>query len=374
MSNPGMSTLTFHNFRLVKDRDFLSEPRKEGKKIVLFFGMSKVSSALIPELFDKEVGGNIYSYNLSTPALSIDTGYYVLKKYLQNHPAPEFIVIRDQGVEGRHDMFGNPHWEGAAAMGADMADIFERAIIAKNTNIMLSYFLPSRRWFKRIHLIQTIERRTKKIWEYAVRYREQHDKWPPAGLILPKLKSLRDAIIASLKECHKKRYNKRIDMWTSTRGWHDFTRTKIEKRSDPTKKLYNELIDQRTDEKYSEKRELELYDTLPEIHNPYVYKLFDLAKQHNIKILLVGDMTSFEGKELFIWRQNINNKTEIFWRSLQEKYDNIYFTENGYKVKFYERDCFADFSAAGGHHLNRKGAEKYTKEIAREFKSTFKEY
>ena len=377
ISNTGMDVLTDLNFRLVKQRDFLSEPRKQGKKIVLFFGMSEVTAGLIPELFDKEVGGNIYSYNLSTPSLTIDSGYYIFKKYLQKHPAPDYIIIRSNATESRDDQFGNLHWEEKATIGKNMADIFEYAYLAKNTSILKNYFLPSRVWLKlvvsQIPFIRTIGVYSKHIYKFTVKYYKQHNKWPPAKLMVPRLKSFYDSIITNLKEGYKKRYNDRIEIWRLDRGWHTFHQNDIPKIRDEQKELLNEIVI-REREKISLEEKSKVFDVLPEVHNPYAYKFFDLAKEYNIKVLLIKEAASIANKEnIAVWRQNQANETTVFWRSLKKHYDNIYFEGEEYRIKYYDADYFADFTKSGnGHHLNKKGAQRYTKEAAEVFKSIFR--
>ena len=372
ISHPGMDLLAELNFKLVKQRNFLKQPRKEGMKIGLFFGASKVTAGLIPELFDKEVGGNIYSYNLSTPALTIDSGYYALKQYLQSHPAPEYIIIRANATEGRHDQFGNSHWEKKATIGKNMADIFEYAFLAKNTNILFNYFLPSRIWLKHATLNLIVERHLENIWGFITKHYKQHNKWPPSKSITPRLKSMYNAIVISLKEDHEKRYNERVEMWRSSRGWHTFHQNDIPKITDEQKELLNEIVI-REIEKSRLQEKSKVFDVLPELHNPYAYKFFDLAKEYNIKVLLIKEAASIANKEnIAVWRQNQVNETTVFWRSLKKYYDNIYFAGNISRILYYGRDHFADFTKnRDGHHLNRKGAERYTKEVAREFKSVF---
>ena len=367
IATPGVAVpLIDYNFKLVKEKsDFPGDPRAAGKKIVLFMGASEATAACIPDIFDVEAGSDIYSYNLSTPAMTIDGGYCLLRKYLHSHPAPDYIVIRDQATEGRDDHFGKTeNWAQNAAIGVNMYDVAERAFIAKNTGILLNYLLPSRVYMKFTTMpIQMFGSDIRHVWHYAVSYYKKHGKWPHAREISQKLKESYEPIVSI-----KKRNDDRINFWRSNRGWNEFYQEEVEEPSEEDA-LVKAMYEQELQQDEAEEERAQLLDPLPRIHNPYAYKLFDLAERRNIKVMLISNPHSLaEGKSRFIALRGLDAKVKIFWKSLQKKYDNIYFAGKGYRRKYYERDCFSD---KRGVHLNRKGAEMYTKTIALEFKSLF---
>lgn len=68
----------------------MSHSRGDEHYNFITLGDSRIKSAFIPQEFDDE---NLNSLNLSLGGSSTIEGYYTLKKYLENHEAPEYVLL-----------------------------------------------------------------------------------------------------------------------------------------------------------------------------------------------------------------------------------------------------------------------------------------
>ena len=94
--------------------------------------------------------------------------------------------------------------------------------------------------------------------------------------------------------------------------------------------------------------------------DPFAQEFFELAEKHNIKVILIPpyEIKPRERKDSIA-----GYRIPQAWEALQGKYENIYFSKDAYKPKYYEPGLFRD-----DLHLTPQGARRYTVEIAREFK------
>jgi len=305
-----------HKREWARHKGFFMNP--DGTDLVFFLGNSYIVMGIIPEAFDRENSCVTYSYNMALPALPLAPQYFMLKEYLKNNKAPRYIVMLLTPGGFRSDLF-----PGHCRHGAGLFEVAQYAILAENPQLLIDYIMPWRRSITDIKIFiyhKFIDLLPKKAHDIMNHY------YP--GYVNPE----------SLSKRHEEALLK-------NRGYLPYPQR-------PS--IGNARKDPRPSKKVSKGN-----GRNPD-YDPFVDKFFQLTRRKGIKVMLISGY--FKKGE----REQIQ-AVPALWEGLRKKYDNVYFANEGYKVRFYDPEYFADT-----WHLNEEGAEIYTKDIAGEFKSVFK--
>jgi hypothetical protein len=322
---------------LVRHKNIFKEA--QGRRLVFFIGNSKVLTGLDPELFDTGSGCGTYSYNLALPALQLAPHYFMLKEYLENNPPPEFIIMTFWPGVRKGGLFDT-----YAIQGAGVFEVLWYSFLKKDTRILANYFLPwklyssSAKKYVREQIIRMIL--SGKRWEiYKKNYgRSLSDKetYPHDWDYYYTSKFVHPVRFAKMREV----------LLAKQRGRYGLAEQAAQGGRLPDDYVFRKkgVSDGESD------------GELAETDDPFIDLFFTLALKNNIKVIMVADyMIAGE-------RQQMQSLPDA-WKRLKEKYSNVYFADNGYKMKFYEPKCFSDPA-----HLNNEGMQLYTREIAEEFK------
>ena len=281
----------------------------EEKPNVLYFGASGILSALIPEVFDSIMNQQTYSMNLALPALPIGAYYHYLLDYLDNNPAPEFIIMTYH-VDGEPVLLFNTYGNQGINFPREVVSYFMNR---SDKNQTVNYLLP-------FHV----------YWKSLFRY-FYNSVFNPSHI----------------KATRKK--NERIvqDM-IQERGYY-FIR---EQARFPDGKLPDDY----KEESDCSDCELKIFDPDSDI---YVDKFFSLTEELDIEVMLIS----------YPVREGVFKQFEAIpepIRKLVDRYENISIPEEGWKLPFYPNKYFSD-----PHHLNKSGALLFTREVAEEFNKTY---
>ncbi len=283
------------------------------KNNILFLGSSDLMTGIIPELFDSLSGDKTYSLNLALPALPIGPNYFTLIDYLDNNPAPEYLVLT---------LTLDDHPEILFAKNGTQGINFPREVLSyfvykKDKDVVLNYLLPCH-----LYMGEMIRYSFNEIL-HVLSQKDKH-------MVINKGEAI------SI-----------IDQMIIDRGFYSISN---QGKNDSLFMPENYIDSTDNNE------ELRTYGNFGD---PYLKKFLNLTKEREIKVLLVN----------YPVRKNRFKEIEAIHPEIQKILDNnshIRFSEEGWKSKIYKNKYFAD-----PKHLNMSGAEKYTREIYDELLNTF---
>jgi hypothetical protein len=307
----------------------------DDKDLVFFLGHSKILSALIPELFDRENAYGTCSYNLALPGLPLAPHYFMLKDYLEKNKPPKYVILLlNPGITGRD----NTIFSYFAIMGARPFEVLQYALIRKD-DIVLNYLVPSRvHWgFIRKYfvgkIIRLMPKAIKNLHKYAYSLQRRTDTQDRETI--ENLYKLEYIIPAEYAQ-QRKEFTRQHRGYSNNDEVFKAMGITIRKNA-----LSEEGAFARRKSRGEEK----------ETDDPFVVKFFELAKKHNIKVILISP---YEIKP----REGTGGSTGYhipeIWENLRNKYGNIYFSKDAYKPKFYEPQLFRD-----DLHLTARGKKVY---------------
>jgi hypothetical protein len=309
----------------------------DGKDIVFFMGNSKIAAGIIPRVFDKENMNTTHAYNLALPALPLAPHYFMLKDYLRKNEAPQYIVMQ-LSIGGYQNKFFPIY----AIQGAGLFEVLCYYSFRRDFSMVLNYLIPSRSYWPEVkrycigEILSVMPEEMRKMHRnrYYRRFRNKetyHHNW----------KYFYEAQYVSAK----KYMEERKEYLKINRGYYYI----IEQAA-----IGGKLPDDFTP-KRNEKKRPKMTD-----YDPFAERFFKLAEEHNIKIMLIESyQLSYKGRKI----DSENHKIPQSWISLKKRYENIGFSKNGFRPKLYPAHFFSDPT-----HLNPEGAERYTMEIAQEFR------
>jgi len=124
--------------RMVQNGEFHYMP---GKMNVLFMGTSRILAGIQPLLFDELNENRTHSYNLALPALPIGSAYFMLKDFLSQNPAPQYVVLELYLSRCRTcTLFNYYAVQGISGFGEKLT----LALHARNKSILWNILLPLR--------------------------------------------------------------------------------------------------------------------------------------------------------------------------------------------------------------------------------------
>jgi len=318
-----LNQLAIHSAKIYKDgASIICEAKRKAvrngqihherdKTNVLFMGASGMLAGLNPQVFDSLFNYQVNSINMALPALPIASYYHYLKDYLDNNPAPAYIIMTLQ-VEGEPFLLFNTYANQGINFPDELLSYFWNR---KDKNQVLNYLLP-------VHV-----------------YRNAVFQFLSNGLLAPE----------DITET-RQRNQHIIEQMVANKGYYFIQ----EQAKFPNGQLPND---------YSEPGDCDtcLKPIIDPFTDPYVDKFFTLTQQQGIEIMLVTYPTR-EGK-IAQYR-----KTPAIINRLVQAYPNISLPPEGWKFHFYANRFFSD-----PHHLNKAGSDDYTKAIATRFKQVYPE-
>lgn len=281
------------------------------KATVLYFGASGILSALIPEVFDSMMEHRTYSLNLALPALPIGPYYHCLLDYMENNPPPEYIIMAYHVDTEPILLFDTYANQGIDFPGEVISYFFNRG----DKNQTLNYLLP-------FHVYKD------PIFKYLY-----NSAFNPSDI--QETRSENNQIVSKM---------------LGDRGYYFI----MEQSKFPD----GRLPDDYSEESDCSDCEMKMYDPESDV---YVDKFFSLTREYDIQVLLVSHPVR-EGK----YGQFEETPEPI--RKLQNMYNNVSIPSEGWKIPFFENKYFSD-----PHHLNKSGAEKFSREIADLFREVYGE-
>lgn len=303
-----------------------------GRKKVFFMGDSKITSGIIPRVFDEENSFKTQSYNLSLPGLPLAPHYFMLRDYLDIYEPPYAIIIKP-----KPGGFNGTYFPLHATEGAGFSEVLGYTFRMKKPAVMFNFLFPSRqKWpfiekfimgevvkklpedFRRRHLQMFVE-------ENSLREKYPHD-WENVYQIW-------------YRRPHQYSEEKRKKITDEKGYFHFVDHTALGGH------LPLGFSDPKAKEQVPSSDQLDFYSK----------KFFCLARKYGIRILLIQDY-ELEGNE----RKEV--ELPELWKSLKDEYPNVILWTGGFEPKRYQASYFAD-----PVHLNPEGAMLYTRHIASEF-------
>lgn len=305
--NDGASIICKSKREMVRKNIYPDPP---GKKHVIFLGNSISLAGLIPSYFDSLNGNRTSSLNLSLPALSIGPQYFMFKEYLEQGNHPDFIILFLSLNLGE----AMNYFDKYAIQGIDFPDeVFSYLVHRKNKSVIINYVFPMNLYCP--HMV--------KYFYYLTRS---------------------------------------PDRIKSRRLTNDLNREKMilqkgyffiqEQARFPSLQLPDSFSEGLTPAK-----EPPDFDPFSDY---YTEKFFHLALKYHIRVLLVQSYARVNAIKQYaeVPRQ---------FSLLKSTYPNVYFADDGYKIKFCPNRYFSDLT-----HVNPSGARIYTNQISVEFNEVFK--
>ena len=285
---------------------------EKNKDNVLFLGTSRILAGISPTYFDELNGGKTYSYNLALPGLPISSAYFVLQDYLEKNPPPQYVVMQLYINRCRSCTLYNYYAVQGLTKPAEIFSLFEHLT---NKAIIFNYIFPFR-----IYKFHT----ARYIFD---------------SIFMPgRIRSIR------------KKNNAILNRMIENKGYYFIEEQAVAADN----MLPGDFIDDNAGGESINKASS--YDPFVD---PYVKMFFDLAHKSGIKVLLIQPA----------YRENQYLQYEempLQYAILLKQYNNVRIASEGWKLKFYENRFFSDPT-----HLNKDGAQQYTKEISMEFKEIF---
>ncbi len=306
----------------------------QGRKLVVFMGASAMVSGLIPELFDQLNKNRTYSVNLALPALPLAPHYYMLRDYLQNNnKAPDYIIMTL--LPGR---FRYGYFESYAPQGAGFGEMLELFWHSKNDRLLINYFIPSRLHYREVFGF---------LWGRIVSlFPDEWRQWNRRAVyrFLQNLETYPhdwDHLYESIFVDPEGFREARLEKIRADRGYYYFVEQAAAGGSLPKKLI-------------AEPKQI-VYDE----NDPFIAKFFRLTKENNIRVLIVSPF------RLAFGDKSEKNGVADLWEKVAERYDHVALGP-GPGDRYYGPEYFSDPA-----HVNRLGAERYTKELASEFRQAY---
>lgn len=302
----GAAVICEQKRKAVRKNLFPSSPDRQN---ILFMGNSVTLAGLLPEYFDSLNGGKSLSYNLSLPALPLGPQYFMLKDYLRNNKAPDYIIIYPVFDYGDTRNFFDKY----AIQGIKFPqEIISYLLHRDNKVVVMNYVFPMNLY--NVHMI---------------RYLFYLLKEPGA--------------IAE-----KKAYNQLItSLMVKSKGYY-FIREQAAFPGDRLPDQYRQAKDSN----------MAPYDYDPD-KDYYAKIFFDLAKEKNIKVLMIQKYARHYTTAQY-------DKEPVYFSKIAARYPNVKYVKGAYKIRFMENRYFADPT-----HLNPEGARIYTNEVFRQFREIY---
>jgi len=284
---------------------------EKNKINVLFVGTSRILAGIKPTLFDNLTGDETYSYNLALPALPISSSYFILKEYLAFNPPPQYIVmqlhINDCSVCSLVNYY--------SSQGLDqLEEVLSLFLNSPGKGIILNYFFPFRMYkFFAVQYVYNLIFHPKKI-EHLIK----HNRY-----IL----------------------NRMIE----ERGYYF-----IEEQAIPFEERLSNGIGGKKGGSPPDKQ-----SQFNPFIDPFVEKFFNLTQKKGIKVLLIQPVYRINQCLQF-------EKSPLQFQLVLDRYSHVFIAKDGWKLKFYKMKYFSDMT-----HLNRAGADRFTREIQQEFYDVF---
>ncbi len=336
--------------------------KREGAKIVLFMGNSRMASGVIPGVFDKENGRKTRSYNLSLIGLQMSPHYFMMRDYLKHHDPPDYVFI-DPSSGG----FQVESFPSYAIQGAGLSEVIKYAYYRRNIDVLLNYIIPSR-----IHWPEVTRYFLGKLIQSSPKYlRDKH-----RAIYMGRF-SGESAYEHNRKYFYESQYvdphgtmKRSLDLLRENRGYYFIVEQSSEngslvkediKRWFPNefKRYFNDENLLNAPKETCESKRIEEGDE--KVALPIFFeKFFDLMREYNIKVALTQSYI------LDVFKSEDCVPDE--WRELKKRYDNVFILEDLVREQGYEYKYFSDPG-----HLNRRGAVEYTKRVAQAFRLLQKE-
>ncbi len=278
---------------------------------VLFMGNSIILSGLVPDVFDRTLGGKVRSYNLALPTLGIGPAYFLVSDLVRRGTPPKYIVmpvIIDRGTgPSLFDYYG--------VQGATLRREALSFVQRQDKTALFNYVSPMRMY-------------THEIVKFTVN------------------SLLRRGDIADTR----RRNAAVIDQMFHDRGYYYIREEAI-------------FPDGTLPPDYGIDPHADLTPIAPMPfdfeEDPYVRRFFDLTHENHIQVLLID----------FIYRDRtlppFARQPELYAK-ITARYSNVRVTKTSWQRKFLPNAAFADQG-----HLNPAGAREFTRLIAREFQEAF---
>lgn len=282
---------------------------REGKRNILVMGNSSILAAFIPATFDSLLQQDYYSLNLGLPAAPLVMNYFTLKDYLDRNDSLDYILLNLNVY--------NPKWYGGfpkyGLQGiSSLSELYSFYTNISDKRIIKNFFMPCNIYLKAI---------TKYCFNAIFN---------------------RDDFYAMIQK-----NNDIVEKMARDRGYYFIKEQAL-------------FADDKLPDNFSEglapERELRIGNPFLD---PYVQQFFDLTRKSGIKVLLIHSPFRYGRLKQF-------SKIPYYYEIILNNYDNVFVAENGWKFKYYQNHFFSDKV-----HMNRKGAQEYTKDIAKEFKEVF---
>ena len=332
------------------------------KDLIFFFGNSRMSAGIIPDIFDASNNNASTSYNLSLIGLQLPVHYFLLKDYLRHNVPPKYILLNP--LSKGYDIESFPSY---AVQGAGLEEIIPYAFYRKNMDIFFNFILPAR-----LHWPETVRYFTGKILTLMPPgIRELHKKlylerfgnkeiWGHNRPYFYESQFLRP------EELHKNR----IELLKKQRGYYYaieestiggqvteqfLTNVGIELLDCPAR-----LNEQNNNEQNEKTPSKEDFDALID---PLTRKFFRLTQEKGITVVLLP--TYYMGRYplgCIATTGTPPRQPSPLYKYLQATYNNIYVLPDSGEIE-YPFTLFSDPS-----HLNPEGAKMYTQRIAESFK------
>ena len=288
----------------------MTGPKKEKLKYKnLFLGNSiAMSDIRAHEFHDALVlGGNL---------LTIIPNYYMFKRYLKNNHAPEYVFVNPQMANYDNAFF----WEAQKFDYMEYNDVLE---VMVNSSKVSDWATPESNVFT--FFLKATSIKLNLVHSYLTELKD--------GLFKPRSKT-QDVAIESM-EAH--------------RGYVNFAAIR---RSVRLRKLFETRKKLRVRPPEVELK-VEMNIKLPKIHELYVKKFANLAKEHNVKLVyILYPLSPIRLKKL---PYGFKDHFKDYYKKLTKEFSNVRIWT--YK-NFYNLDKFVD---AG--HLNAKGSIFFKKEV-----------
>ncbi len=355
-----------------------------GKDSIFFIGTSKITAGIVPEEFDVQLNGRVYSYNLALPALPLAPHYFMLEDYLKRNKPPKYIILLLETDGFRQYLFS-----AYSIMGAGLNEALRYSYLAKNAEIIWSHIYPLGSFWPNIKkscLIQALS-------FLPAAFREAHKK-----------AFLREANLGETYK-HDWEYIYQSEYAAPEKAARDLRRNLLKNRGyyyiieqavkggnlsedyvppwavqqsqppvtakgqppTPQQEITPLTVKDQAQANIQAQPSLPQQVTspvkAPKITDPFVEKFFALNERNGTMVILIDDYSlDYKGRV-----DMPRGPHPQLWHYLKQKYKNVYFMTKESDVKFYRPGLFSDPA-----HLNREGARIYTREIAAGFEELLK--
>ncbi len=307
---------------------------------VLFFGNSTMGAGIIPELFDAENNNTTYAVNFSLPALPLAPHYFLLKDFLKNHPPPRYIIMTLSPEGFSSELF--PYY---AVLNASLPEIAQYALLRKNADIIVNFILPWKLYWPEVkrYAIGKMIMAMPQGWKEAIR-KKYADRGAGDETYRHGWEKLFDLRYIAVERSAREREK----ILKDGRGYYFIAEQSIMGGAMPADYAATEANGQ--EEQKILPPEAAFKES--EMHDPFISRFFDLARSRNITVIRKSPAPA---------------GSPGLWKFLKSKYPNIYFSPDHRTPRLYAPRYFSD-----PVHVNQAGAERFTKEIAQEFREALR--